>query len=100
MAEDNFQKEIKKVTKRAIHEREQESVQEKAKSKQKRKESTSYTAIIIAKLEYDGADIPSKEQLAEELGRTIMKWADHKSFYSISPKESIPKLTSIDVDIK
>jgi len=98
MAENDFQKEIKKVTKRAIREREQELEQEKARSKQKG--STSYTAIIIAKLEYDGADIPSKEKLAEDLGRTIMKWADQKGFYGISPKEPIPKLISVDVDIK
>ena len=98
MAENDFQKEIKKVTKRAIREREQELAQEKARSKQK--ERTSYTAIIIAKLEYDGADIPSKEKLAEDLGRTIMKWVEQKDFYSISPKEPVPKLISIDVDIK
>jgi hypothetical protein len=98
MAENDFQKEIKKVTKRAIREREQELAQEKARSKQK--ESTSYTAIIIAKLEYDSTDIPSKEKLAEDLGRTIMKWADQKDFYGISPKEPIPKLISVDVDIK
>ena len=100
MAENDFQKEIKKVTKRAIHERGQELAQEKARSKQKEKESTSYTAVIIAKLEYDGADIPSKEKLAEDLGRTIMKWADQKAFYGISPKEAIPRLISVDVDIK
>ena len=98
MAENDFQKEIKKATKRAIREREQELAQEKARSKQKG--STSYTVVIIAKLEYDGADIPSKEKLAEDLGRTIMKWADQKGFYGISPKEPIPKLISVDVDIK
>ncbi|MFC2072647.1 hypothetical protein ACFLUU_08140 [Chloroflexota bacterium] len=74
MAENNFQQEIKKVT--------------------------NYTAIIIAKLEYDGVDLLSKEQLAEDLGRTIEKWADQKGFYGISPKEPIPKLISVDVDIK
>ncbi len=100
MGENDFDNETKKVTKRAIHERKQELVQEKARSNQEKKESTSYTAIIIAKLEYDGADMLSKEQLAEDLGRTIMKWADQKVFYGISPKEPIPKLISVDVDIK
>ncbi|MFC2056700.1 hypothetical protein ACFLTO_03920 [Chloroflexota bacterium] len=108
MAENDFQKEIKKVTKRTIHEGKQELAQEEASSKQKQEEkeseseseSTSYTAIIIAKLEYDGAGMPSKEQLAEDLGRTIMKWADQKGFYGISPREPIPKLISVDVDIK
>ena len=115
MAENDFQEEIKKITKRAIYERKQESAQEKGKkiearriaktesklrSKQKDKESTLYTVVIITKLEYDGANIPNKEQLAEDLGRNIMKWADQKGFYGISPKEPIPKLISVDVDIK
>ena len=113
MAENDFQKEIKKVTKRGIHKRKQELAQEKARKREarrtakiesdarsKQKESTTYTVVIITKLEYDGADIPSKEQLAEDLGSTIMKWADQKSFYAISSKGSIPKLISVDVDIK
>ena len=115
MSEDDFQKEIRRVTTRATRERKQELAQEKvrrrearkrakteseARSKQKEEESTHYTAVIIADLEYDNSDIPSKEQLAEDLGRTIMKWADQKGFYGISPKEPIPKLISVDVDIK
>ncbi len=115
MSENDSQKEIKKITKRALHERKRELVQEKARKrearrttkteskvrlKQKEKESTTYTAVIITKLEYDGPDIPSEEQLAEDLGRTIMKWAEQKSFYAISPQEPIPKLISVDVDIR
>ena len=72
----------------------------KRNSKQKEKAVTSYTAVIVAKLEYDGAEALNKEKLAEELGHTIMKWADQKGFYNISSKESIPKLISVDVDIK
>jgi hypothetical protein len=100
MVENDFQKEIKKIAKRTKHERKQELVQDKARSKQKEKESKSYTAIIIAKLQYDETDIPSKEKLAEDLGSIIMKWADQKGFYGISPKEPIPKLISVEVDIK
>ena len=115
MPDSDFKKEIKKITKQSIDERKQEITQEKARknearridktkseegSKQKEKESTSYTAVIIAKLEYEGACAPSKEQLAEDLGNIIIKWADKKGFYAINPKEPIPKLISVDVDIK
>ena len=113
MSDNDFQKEIKKITRRAIHERKQKLTQEKAskrearraakietEAKSKQKESMTYTAVIIAKLEYEGTNVPSKEQLAEDLGLTVMKWADQKDFYSISPKEPIPKLISVDVDIK
>jgi predicted AAA+ superfamily ATPase len=115
MSENDFQEQIEKITKRAVNERKEELAQEEAmkrearrtanaeskmSSKQKEKESTPYTAVIIAKLEYEGANIPSKEQLAEDLGRNIMKWADQKGFYSINPEEPVPKLISVDVDIK
>jgi len=101
--------------KQSKDERKQELAQEKARkmearriaktksevrSKQKEKESTPYTAVIIAKLEYEGASVPSKEQLAEDLGSIIIKWADNKGFYAINPKEPIPILISVDVDIK
>ena len=113
MSEDDFQKQIKKITRQAIDERKQELTQEKAmrreeskaaqteynlRSKQE-KESTPYTAVIIANLEYEGTNIPSREQLAEDLGRNIMKWVDQKGFYGINPQEPIPKLISVDVDI-
>ena len=115
MSENDFQEQIEKITKRAVNERKQELADEKARkkeedrtakieskmsSRQKEIQSTPYTAVIIAKLEYEGANIPSKEQLAEDLGRNIMKWADQKGFYSINPEEPVPKLISVDVDIK
>jgi hypothetical protein len=100
MAENDLQKEIKKVTRKAKQEKKREQVQEKTKEKTSQKESMSYTAIIVATLEYEGANAPAKEQLAEELGRTIIKWVDQKGFYGISSRESVPKLISIDVDIK
>ena len=115
MSKNDYQKEIKKITKQSIDERKQELSQEKVRkrearrtaktksevrSNQKEKKSTPYTAVIIAKLEYEGAGAPSKEQLAEDLGSIIIKWADKKGFYAINPKEPIPKLISVDVDIK
>lgn len=115
MLENDFKKEIKKITKQSKNERKQESAREKARemearktaetepevsSKQKDKESTPYTVVIVAKLEYKGAGAPSKEHLAEDLGNTIIKWADKKGFYGINPNESIPNLISVDVDIK
>ena len=115
MSESDFQKELKKITRQATQERKQEIAQERAKKREANRkakanykiqtkkvsqESTKYTAEIIAELEYDGVNIPSKEKLAEDLGHTIMRWADQKSFYAINPKESIPNLISVEVDIK
>ena len=95
MSENDFQKKIREITQRANNERKQELAKEKVRerearriakaeskidSAQKEKESTLYTVAIIAKLEYEGVNVPSKEHLAEDLGRTIMKWADQKGF--------------------
>lgn len=113
MGENDFDKETKKITKRAIQARKQELAEEKAKEKEiqritktkskakpKQKDSTSYTAVIIAKLEYDGDNTPTQKQLAEDLGRIIMKWVSQKGFYAINPKEPVPKLISVEVDVQ
>jgi hypothetical protein len=113
MGENDFDKEIKKITKRAVQAKKQELLEEKArerekqritktgsKTRSKQKDSTSYTAVIIAKLEYEGDNTPTNKQLAEDLGRIIMKWASQKGFYSINPKESVPKLVSVEVDVQ
>lgn len=115
MSEDDFQQEMKKISTRAKYERKQELAQEKEKgkeerrtakmksevrSKEKEKEITPYTALIVAKLEYEGAFVPSKEQLAEDLGAIVVKWFDQKNFYALNPKEPVPKLISIDVYMK
>lgn len=113
MSKNDYKKEIKNITRQSIDERKQELANEKARKKEARRtaktkpelrlkqkeKETSYTAVIIAKLEYEGDDVPSKEQLAEDLGNIIIKWADKKGFYAINPKEPIPKLISVDVDI-
>ncbi len=115
MVEDDFNKEIKRITKRAVQVRRQELAEEKAREreaqriakeeskerlKQKEKGSTSYTAVIIAKLEYEGDKTPTEEELADDLGRTIVKWASQKGFTGIDPKEPVPKLVSVDVDVQ
>jgi len=130
MSKDDLQDKIKKITVQAKNERKQESAQEKAikmevrktaraesearkmetrraantepevKSKPKETENTSYTAVIIVRLEYEGNKVPEKERLAEDLGNTIIKWTDQKGFYGISPKESVPRLISVNVDIE
>ncbi len=83
--------EVDKITKaesKSIH-----SVEKKARK-------SSFAAVIIIKVDYQGDNIPAKEQLAEELGRIIINWADQKKFYAISQKESVPELISIDIDVK
>ena len=113
MGENDFDKETKKITKRAVQVRKQELAEEKArerevqriaktesKARPKQKDSTSYTAVIIAKLEYEGDNTPTKKQLAEDLGHIIMKWVSQKGFYTINPKEPVPKFISVEVDVQ
>lgn len=59
-----------------------------------------YTAIVVAKLEYKNGESPDEQKLAEDIARTIIKWADQKAIISIDPKEPVPVLTSLDVDIQ
>jgi hypothetical protein len=59
-----------------------------------------YTAVVVAKLEYKDGEVPDEQKLAEDIARTIIKWADQKSIISIDPKEPVPILTSLDVDIQ
>ena len=115
MVEKDFDKKIKEIAKRAKQARKQELADERvgkkeekaqrianveSKASPKQKESTVFTAVIITELEYEGVDTPSREKLAEDLGSTIMKWVNQKSFYAIGSKEPFPKLLSIDVNIK
>ncbi len=115
MFEKDFDNRIKEIAERAKQERKQELADEKVREKEekaqqianaeskaspKQKESTLFTAVIVTKLEYEGVNTPSREQLAEDLGTTIMKWVNQKSYYAIESKAPVPKLVSIDVDIK
>jgi hypothetical protein len=115
MFEKDFDNRIKEIAERAKQERKQELADEKVMEKEekaqeianaeskaspKQKESTLFTAVIVTKLEYEGVNTPSREQLAEDLGTTIMKWVNQKSYYAIGSKAPVPKLVSIDVDIK
>jgi hypothetical protein len=86
----------KKIEAEKITKAEPESSPKEGKKMRK----SSYTAVIVAKVDYQGDNIPAKEQLAEELGRIIINWADQKKFYAISQKEPSPELISIDIDIQ
>ena len=115
MVEKDFNKKIKEIVERAKQARKQELADEKvgekeekaqrianaeAKASPKQKESTLFTVVIITRLEYEGVNTPTREQLAEDLGTTITKWASQKGFTGIDPKEPVPKLVSVDVDVQ
>jgi outer membrane biosynthesis protein TonB len=115
MMENDFNNKINEITKRARQEKKRELAEEKMRVRENDKQrldkaepkenakqqmNTTYTAVIVTKLEYGGDSAPSRGQLAEELGSTIMKWVNQKSFYAIDSKEPGPKLISVDVDIK
>ena len=115
MAKDDYDKEVKRITKRAVQAKKQELAEKKANEReahliaraeskasmeQNGRENKAYTVVVIAKLEYAGENTPTKEQLAEDLGHTIMKWVSQKEFYAVGNKEAVPKLVSVDVDVK
>ena len=113
MGENDFDKETKKISKRAVQARKQELAEEKAreremhriaktesKARPKQKDSTSYNAEAGEEEPDECDNTPTKKQLAEDLGRIIMKWVSQKGFYAINPKEPIPKLFSVEVDVQ
>ncbi len=79
---------------------EQKRAREKVKYEEKQKSKSIYNVVIIAQLEYNTDDAPDEKKLAEDIGRTIKKWADQKRFTGIDPKEPVPELVSLDVDIQ
>ena len=84
-----------------IREREeQKRAKMQAKYEDKHKGKSIYSVVIIAQLEYKTDDAPDEKKLAEDIGRTIKKWADQKRFTGIDPKEPVPELVSLDVDIQ
>ena len=104
---------VKEIARQAARDRKQELAQEKArereeqrrarekaKYKEKQKRKSIYNVVIIAQLEYNTDDAPDEKKLAEDIGRTIKKWADQKRFTGIDPKEPVPELVSLDVDIQ
>ena len=115
MVEKDFDKRVKDIAERAKREKRQELADKRVREKEEKtqkiantdfqaspkyEESTLFTVAIVTRLEYEGVNTPSREQLAEDLGTTIIKWVNQKSFYAIESKEPVPKLVSIDVDIK
>ena len=104
---------VKEIARQAARDRKQELAQEKArereeqrrarekaKHEEKQKRKSIYNVVIIAQLEYNTDDAPDEKKLAEDIGRTIKKWADQKRFTGIDPKEPVPELVSLDVDIQ
>ena len=104
---------VKEIARQAARDRKQELAQEKAREREeqrrarekakyeeKQKRKSIYNVVIIAQLEYNTDDAPDEKKLAEDIGRTIKKWADQKRFTGIDPKEPVPELVSLDVDIQ
>ena len=104
---------VKEIARQAARDRKQELAQEKAREREKQRRAREkakyeekqkgksiYNVVIIAQLEYNTDDAPDEKKLAEDIGRTIKKWADQKRFTGIDPKEPVPELVSLDVDIQ
>ena len=104
---------VKEIARQAARDRKQELAQEKAREREeqrrakvkakyeeKQKGKSIYNVVIIAQLEYNTDDAPDEKKLAEDIGRTIKKWADQKRFTGIDPREPVPELVSLDVDIQ
>ncbi len=104
---------VKEIARQAARDRKQELAQEKAREREEQRRAREkakcedkhtgksiYNVVIIAQLEYNTDDAPDEKKLAEDIGRTIKKWADQKRFTGIDPKEPVPELVSLDVDIQ
>ena len=108
---------LKNIAKQAEQAREEQLAEEKAREREairyakavskqevtdktQQKDIASYTAVIIARLEYKSGDAPDTKQLAEDLKQTINKWVNQKGFTGIDPREPVPTLVSLDVDIQ
>ena len=100
---------VKEIAKQAARDRKQEMAQEMegqrrtkipAKYEDKHKGKSIYNVVIIVQLEYKADDAPNEKKLAEDIGHTIKKWADRKRFTGIDPREPVPELVSLDVDIQ
>ena len=59
-----------------------------------------YSVVVVAKFEYNEGQSPDEKKLAEDVARTLIKWAEQKSIISIDPKEPVPELVSLDVDVQ
>ncbi len=117
MEDQDVNRVLKDIAKQAERARKEQLAEEKAREREairyakavakwevtektKQKGSASYTAVIIARLEYKGGDAPNTRQLADDLRQTINKWVSQKGFTGIDPQEPVPKLVSLDVDIQ
>ena len=112
MSED-FDRISKNLVRQAKRQRKQELALEKAREKEERKIArvegkledkkpgkSLYNVVLIAKLEYKEGEAPDEKKLAEDVARTFIKWAGQKKIISIDPKEPVPELVSLDVDVQ
>ena len=108
----DFDRISKKLAEQASRARKEELEQEQTREKEAKRLAKAqtnrenkdtgksiYNVVIIAQLEYQTDHAPNEKKLAEDIGHTIIKWADQKRFTGIDPKEPVPKLISLDVDI-
>ena len=106
---------VRELAKQAARARKEELAQEKAREREERriakaeaktkyedkhKGKSIYNVVIVAQLEYKADDAPDEKKLAEDIGRTIQKWAEQKRFTGIDPREPVPELVALDVDIQ
>ena len=117
MGDQDVNRVLKDIARQAERARKEQLAEEKAREKEaikyaeevakreaidkaKQKGSESYTAVIIARLEYKSGDAPNTRQLADDLRQTINRWVSQKGFTGIDPQEPVPRLVSLDVDIQ
>ena len=109
----DFDRISKDLVKQAEREKKQELALEKARKKEAREIARAeaiqevkqpgkslYNVVVIAKLEYKDDEAPDEKKLAEDIARTLIKWADQKKILSVDPQEPVPELVSLDVDVQ
>ena len=99
-AEASIAKKRELARERARERGEQKRAKAEVKYEEKHKGKSLYNVVIIAQLEYKDDDAPDEKKLAEDIGRTMQKWAEQKRFTGIDPREPVPELVALDVDIQ
>ena len=110
---DDFDEITTRLAREAKIEKKQELALEKEIEKEQRRQAaiepqfeaqqpgkSIYSVVVVAKFEYNEGQSPDEKKLAEDIGRTIKKWAEQKRFTGIDPKEPVPELVALDVDIQ
>ena len=110
---DNLDRITNRIAKQAKIEKKQELAMEKSIAKEERRKADAeaqfevkqpgksiYSVVVVAKLEYKEGQSPDEKKLAEDVARTLIKWIEQKGVISIDPKEPVPELVSLDVDVQ